>query len=186
MKITSGVFSGTDLKTPKNTEVRPTLSKTRQAVFNILRPYIAESVCVDIFAGTGALGFEALSNGAAMSYFIDNRHAELISSNAAKLKLGSEKAVVISAGWEKGINILSKKGVKADIIFADPPYDGGYPIKLLNSPGLSDILKDSGLFVLESSDDEAPGGVPAGLRVIKQRKYGQAVITLILKGGING
>ncbi len=183
MKITSGIFSGIELKTPEGISVRPTLAKTRQAVFNMLRPYTAESVCVDLFAGTGAMGLEALSNGASRCYFIDNRQAKLIASNAAKLRFAAGRADVFSADWEDGLKMLYKKGVKADIVFADPPYDCGYPIKLLNSSGLSDILKDGGLFVLESTVDEAPAEIPPGLKITKQKHYGQAVITIISKGG---
>lgn len=186
MKITSGRFSGISLKTPEGIKVRPTLSKTRQALFNILRPYTADSVCVDLFAGTGALGFEAISNGAAKCYFIDNAQAKLIKMNADKLKLKEGETEVLSREWDAGLSQLKNRDVKADIVFADPPYDMGFVKKLLNSQDLSDILNDSAVFACESSRDESSEEYPPHFKIIRQKEYGQAVITIYMKGEKNG
>ena len=152
----------------------------------MLRPYTDGSICVDIFAGTGAFGFEAISNGAAKCWFVDNAQARLIKLNAEKLKLQPGEAEVIALSWEKGLSYLKAKGVKADIIFADPPYDRGFVKKLLNSSDLSDILNDGGIFVCESTGDESSEECPPNLRVIRKKEYGQAVITMYLKGDKNG
>ena len=183
MKITSGEYAGIPLFTPKNQDIRPTLSKTRQAVFNMLRAGLPGSVCVDTFSGTGAFGFEAISNGAEKSYMIDLESRELILRNAAKLKVPKEKYELINSDFESAMERLSKRGVKADYIFADPPYNRGFNIKLLKNKALSDILKDDGTFVLESHRDEMKETLEAlgKWAVYKEKKYGDAYILLMKK-----
>lgn len=113
MKITSGEFAGIPLFTPKNYDIRPTLTKTRQSVFNMLRQNIPGSVCADLFCGTGAFGFEALSNGAAKTVFVDKTNRALIMRNAGKLKLGNDRFEVMTCDYKKGIELLAERGFKA-------------------------------------------------------------------------
>ena len=141
---------------------------------------------MDLFAGTGALGFEAISNGAAKCYFIDNEQAKLIKMNAEKLRLKEGETEVLSREWDAGLALLKNRGVKADIVFADPPYDKGFIKKLLNSQDLSDILNESAVFACESSQDESDEECPAYYRILRKKEYGQAVITIYMKGEKNG
>jgi 16S rRNA (guanine966-N2)-methyltransferase len=183
MKITSGEYSGVPLFTPKNYDVRPTLSKIRQAVFNMLRPGLPGSICVDTFSGTGAFGFEALSNGAAKAVMIDLETRDLILRNAAKLKVPKEKYELLSCDFELAFERLAKRGFKADYVFADPPYNRGFNIKLLKNRSLSDILNEGAVFVLESHKDEMTETAAAldGWNVFKEKKYGNAFMLLMKK-----
>jgi 16S rRNA (guanine966-N2)-methyltransferase len=188
MKITSGEFAGIPLFTPKNYDIRPTLTKTRQSIFNMLRPNFSGSVCADIFCGTGAFGFEALSNGAAKAVFIDKTNRELILRNAEKLKVIKDKFEIMTCDYKKGISILKERGFKADIVFADPPYNAGYITNLLKNPGISDILNNNALLVLEMHRDERDDTEinPLAWDVIKDRKYGDAYALCLSKKAVAG
>jgi 16S rRNA (guanine966-N2)-methyltransferase len=188
MKITSGEFAGIPLFTPKNFDVRPTLSKTRQAVFNMLRFGLPGASCVDIFCGTGAFGFEALSNSAAKAVFIDNANMQLLLKNAEKLKLKTGRYEILTCDFEAGLEKLAKKKFKADFIFADPPYNSGYIIKLLKNRNLSDVLNEEGTLIIEAHKNEMTGDKEAlyGWKVYKEKKYGDVLILLLKKGLTNG
>ena len=154
----------------------------------MLRPGMPGSTCIDTFSGTGAFGFEALSNGAAKVAMIDLETRDLILRNAAKLKVPREKYELLSCDFELGLEKLSKKGFKADFVFADPPYNRGFNTKLLKNRSLSDILNKDSVLVLESHMDEmaATAAVLDGWDVFKEKKYGDAFILLIRKGAANG
>lgn len=183
MQITSGEYAGIPLFTPKNYAIRPTLAKTRQAVFNMLRAGMAGSTCVDTFSGTGAFGFEAISNGAAKAVLIDLESRDLILRNAAKLKVPKEKYELLNCDFELAFLRLAKKGFKADYIFADPPYNKGFNTRLLKNSSLRDILNDEGVLVLESHKNEMKdtAAVLGGWHVFKEKKYGDAYIMMIKK-----
>ena len=183
MRITSGQFKGIPVFSPPGMDVRPTLARTRQAVFNMLRPYIDGTTVADIFSGTGALGFEALSNGAAFVYFLDISHGDYIAGNAAKLKVDGSKYRFIKGDFLKGLDALEALNVKADIIFADPPYNRGFVRKLLDAAALKGILNDGGLFVaeihcLEKKEIEA---FLNGWTIIKEKEYGETWVVLFKK-----
>jgi len=179
MKITSGVYSGIPITVPGGRSVRPTLSKTRQSLFNMLRGKIEGLKCVDFFGGSGALGFEAMSNGAESAVFVENKYGSMIYKNAAKLKISRERFSVIKADFRKGLAALEKKGYKAGIIFADPPYNRGFAEIFLKLLEKSDILVRNGYVVIEVHRDEASALKPEKLRVLKEKKYGETVVLLL-------
>jgi 16S rRNA (guanine966-N2)-methyltransferase len=178
MKITSGEFAGIPLFTPKNYDVRPTLAKTRQAVFNMLRGSFEGTVCADVFCGTGAYGFEALSNGAVKVYFIDKANRELLVRNAAKLKVSPGRYEIINADYQKGLGLMEKKGIKADVVFCDPPYNMGYITNLLKNGLISDILNKGAMIVLEVHRKERDeiDVLLDDWAVFKEKQYGDACI----------
>jgi 16S rRNA (guanine966-N2)-methyltransferase len=188
MKITSGEYAGIPLFTPKNYDVRPTLSKTRQAVFNMLRAGLQGAMCVDTFSGTGAFGFEAISNGAAKAVLIDRETRDLILRNAAKLKVPVASYELMTCDFEQALEKLSKRGFKADYIFADPPYNKGFGTKVLKNKSLSDILNETGILVLEVHKNELTemAGALSGWVVHKEKKYGDAHILMLKKGVKDG
>lgn len=147
----------------------------------MLRAGLPGSNCIDTFSGTGAFGFEAISNGAAKAVLIDLESRELILRNAAKLKVPKEKYELLSCDFEAGLEKLAKRGFKAGYIFADPPYNRGFNTKLLKNRYLSDILNESGVLVLESHKNEMKETLDAlsGWTVYKEKKYGDAFILLL-------
>jgi len=187
MKITSGKFKGIPLYC-HGSQVRPTLVKTRQAVFNILRPVISNCIFVDLFAGTGAFGFEAISNGASKVYFIDNGNIQQLKKNAEKLKLEKIFYDIIVADYMRALKLLFEKKIKADIIFADPPYNKGYIAQLLKNDIIKEIINPDGIFIIEVFKEERKGleSVMNGWEINKEKKYGDThILFLKLKENTN-
>ena len=125
MRVIAGIAGGIRLETPSGRDVRPTRDSVRESLFNILMPRIAGARFLDLFAGTGANGIEALSRGADFCTFVeeDPRIAGLIRRNLKKARL-AEKAEVIRRPLPAALGKLGNKGVPYDIVFADPPYEG--------------------------------------------------------------
>ncbi len=176
MRIAAGRFKGRRLKSPKGLKTRPTAGRTKEALFDLLGG-VAGLRVADLFAGSGALGLEALSRGAAglVSVEVDRGAISAIKSNAEALGL-AEEITVVRRNLSRGFGFLAE-WAPLDLILADPPYDRGWLKRLL--AGLrSDILTEGGRVAVESSPGEAPAE-PEGWTVIKQRRYGDSVITIL-------
>ena len=169
MNILSGRYKGLEIKTSKRLSYRPTSSKVRKSIFDILGNLEGLSV-LDIFAGSGVLGFEAASRGASIITFVDNnrRVIDLIKENSSKLN-NEVKSYVCYSQW----NNFLKQENQYDIIFADPPY-GKIDIEQLKKKCFSSLL-NNGRLILESSkrDDVPPGGV--------SKHYGDTIVTIWTK-----
>jgi 16S rRNA (guanine966-N2)-methyltransferase len=164
MRITGGSFRGRRLQAPPGKEVRPTTDKVRQAIFNILAHETPGAQVLDLFAGSGALGIEALSRGAESSVFVEKYRQPLQSlrRNLANISLSPR---VIEADWLAGVKTLALENQQFDLIFADPPY-GMFSGDTLAEPLLGDVSSDGapestllapeGILIIESSaSDEA-------------------------------
>lgn len=174
VRVIAGTARGRRLKTPKGTSVRPTSDKVRGAIFNILLSQrdLTDTSVLDLFAGTGALGIEALSRGAARAVFVekDGRTAELISDNLAVTGF-TDVSRVMRADAER----LSLASLGTfDLVFADPPYALVLESRALG--GLAVTLSEGGVAVVEHGID-APPPVPAGLEAFDAREYGDTGIT---------
>ncbi len=185
MRITGGRLRGRALAAPGDARVRPTSDKVRQAVFNILlhndfgTGFALEGTAVaDLFAGTGALGIEALSHGAAFALFVDD-HAEsraLIRTNVEALELTGATKI-----WRRDATRLGPaaagSGGPFGLVFLDPPYRRG-----LVAPALAALrdgwLRPDALAVAETAEDEA---VPStdGFSVLDERVYGDTRVTFL-------
>ena len=123
MRIISGKARGTKINTIDEVTTRPTLDRVRESLFNIIQNYVSNTYVLDIFAGSGALGIEALSRGAKHAVFCDiNKDAvKIINENLMKTRL-KENAIVYNMNYKKVIEKLSKNDFKFDIVFVDPPY----------------------------------------------------------------
>lgn len=151
MRIISGLYRGRVLKSPPDIKTRPTSDRLRETLFNILAPRIdQESRFLDLCAGTGAVGIEALSRGAGFSAFVDKsrKACGLIEQNLDLLEIPEEKTTVICEAAEKFISRDEKE--IWDIIFYDPPYEEDYS-PVLTSFGSSDFggIKAAGIIVVE-------------------------------------
>jgi 16S rRNA (guanine966-N2)-methyltransferase len=123
MQIISGIYRSRKLLAPKGQETRPTSSRLREALFNICRGTVEGADFLDLFAGSGAMGFEALSRGARSAVFVDSSRESIrcIRSNAVMLDVESQIRALYSDVFDS-LKKLSKEGVSYDIIYADPPY----------------------------------------------------------------
>ncbi len=177
MQIIGGQFKKRKLFAPKTDKTRPSKSILRETLFNICAPFIEDAVFLDLFAGSGAIGFEALSRGAKKVIFIENQKTAIdaIRKNAALLKVEDQILIV-----QKNVySALSKVPTLCDLIFADPPYsqDPLNPTshKLFEILDEHAILNKKGRFFLETHRKEPP--YPKDLKTLKlykQRKLGNS------------
>ncbi len=151
MRIIAGEYRGRILKSPSNLKTRPTSDRLRETLFNILNPKIgAETRFLDLCAGTGAVGIEAISRGAKFAGFVDKsrRACALIEENLDLLEIPEEQTEVFFSSAEKFI-ARERKNVW-DLIFYDPPYQENYRLLLFEiGENASEILNDNGILIVE-------------------------------------
>lgn len=176
MRIIAGDLRGRKLITPKDSRVRPTTDKVKEAIFNMIAPYLEDAVILDLFAGTGNLGLESISRGAKFCYFGDRskESLELIKENIAHCKVELQTKV-LQGEFER---ILNKIPEKAQVIFLDPPYGTGFIEKSLKLIAEKELLAQDGIIVAEHGAREQIDGQSLGFYTIKEKKYGTIVITV--------
>ena len=186
MRIIAGKYKGRKIGFPEH--IRPTQDKVRQAIFDTLGQAFKGMVVLDLFAGSGAFGIEALSRGAKNIVFVDiERKCNLLIKNNLEglgLVLRSCRNVEIyRQDAFRAIAIAAKKKRKFDVIFVDPPYHKGLAKKLLKTPFLGDILTAHGFLVVEhaATDDIDLGSGVAAFELYKQATYGKITVTFLMK-----
>lgn len=173
MRVITGSARGRKLKEPAGMNIRPTTDTVKEAVFSMIQFDIEGRRVLDLFAGTGQLGIECLSRGAASVTFVDeNREAvKLIRENLERCKMEGE---VLQA---ESIGFLGRDG-KYDLIFLDPPYETGLLEKALEKIVGFDILNDGGIIICESRQEKPIPTLPAPYFTEKERRYGKIKITI--------
>ncbi len=182
MRIIAGRYKGRVLKAPKGRLVRPTSERVREAIFSVLGMRVEGSNVLDLFAGSGALGLEALSRGATFVVFVERsaRVVGLIKSNIATLN-ARESAEVWCMDVRNALKNLPKKGYTFDIVFLDPPYRRGIPEKILNMLGEGRLLAREAMVVVEHEAD-CEMRVGYGCLVLFSRKnYGDTSVSFYVK-----
>ena len=151
MRIISGSAKGTKLNTISEKITRPTLDRVKEPLFSIIQNRILNSKVLDLFAGSGALGLEALSRGAEIAYLCDKSHKaiDIIEKNAEKTNL-INKSVIIHNDYTRTIEKM--KETKFDIIFIDPPYNENIAVKSVELIIDNKILAENGIIILETDD----------------------------------
>ena len=179
MRIITGDFKGRRLEMPEGKDIRPTTEKVKEAIFSIIAGNVPGAVCVDLFAGTGNLGLEALSRGAEKCYFADNSRESLnlIKRNIAMCK-AEEWSVVIPGDFERVLARLGERGEKIDIFFLDPPYREGLYEKCFELIREYDLLAEEGIIIAEHGEREPLTEEIEGYIVLKERNYGSVAITI--------
>ncbi len=152
MRVIAGRARGHKLISPEGLEVRPTSDRVKESIFNIIQRKLPDSKVMDFFSGTGNLGIEALSRGAAKAYFIDKspKSIMVIRENLEKTRL-IDQAEIVNMAAETAVAALAAKGLRADIIFMDPPYLKGFEELMLEKIALQGLLADEGIIVVEHS-----------------------------------
>jgi 16S rRNA (guanine966-N2)-methyltransferase len=170
MRIISGIYK--DRRIAEGQGVRATTSKVRGAVFNILQSDIGGAVFLDLFAGTGAMGIEALSRGAKFAYFVDTTR-ELLTKNLSFVPKGDYE--IIARDYK-----IALKGVsgKVDIVYVDPPYFDLPHSQILNAIARSDVLSPDALILLERSA-KTPLAPPPAYDLLKTKKYGNIAVDIL-------
>jgi len=157
LRIIGGIARGVPIKAPDTKSTRPTLDRTKESVFNILMPYLADTMVLDLFAGSGSLGIEALSRGAKSAVFVDKSKIcrDIILYNLEKTRF-TKQAEVLAMDIENAIKYLSVRNEKFDIIFMDPPYNMNFVNKTIQNINDFDIMSEEGILACEHHEDETP------------------------------
>ncbi len=180
MRITGGRLAGRRLRVPR-ADVRPTADRVRESLFARLGDLEGRRV-LDLFAGSGALGFEALSRGAASVVFVDfsQKVIDTLRENAAALRVSD--AVVLQRGEASAVLGRLTGTPPFDLVFLDPPYAGAGLAAALRALAESPLLAPDALVVAESDRRHPPAPIE-GLAAIDERRYGDTLITWFVPGG---
>jgi 16S rRNA (guanine966-N2)-methyltransferase len=176
LRIIGGELKGRRLSSVKGLKVRPTKDKHRESIFNMISQYLPDAIVLDLFAGTGAFGIEALSRGANFAVFIDSYHDALstISKNIHSCKLES-RAKILRWNILKNLNCL--KTYIFDLVLMDPPYNiGAVSPALLNLQKCA-CLKNEAVIVVEHSLDEPFTDPIKCFKLYDQRQYGKTIVS---------
>jgi 16S rRNA (guanine(966)-N(2))-methyltransferase RsmD len=167
------------LRTLRGLDVRPTTDRLRETLFNVLAPQIEDSVWLDLYAGTGAVGIEALSRGARSVYFVEasRKAAAVIRNNLCSLRI-EEGYEVLERDAEQALRLLDSKAVSCDVCFLDPPYGMRQAyVAVLGFLGQSRLLKPSSIAIAEHDKHFDPGGRFGALERYRELRHGDAVLS---------
>ncbi|MBS3872574.1 MAG: 16S rRNA (guanine(966)-N(2))-methyltransferase RsmD [Firmicutes bacterium] len=180
MRVIAGTLGGRAIGMKDSLPIRPTSDKARGAVFSSLAPRIAGAKFLDIFAGTGAMGIEAISRGAhrVTAVELSPQVARLIKENLLSLGITSDEFEVKVGSFQAVLPILAAETY--DLIFADPPYGQGYPAEVLRLIAHHDLLKTEGLLVIEHFSKESVPQRQGKLRLFKIKTYGQTQMSFFM------
>lgn len=189
MRILAGKYKGRTLTSPKGKGTRPTTSLVRKAVFDMARPIIHEATFLDLFAGTGGLGIEALSQGAAKALFVDSSPQAIhaIAENLDKLKIPKRSAQILKGDVLSHLKRLAKQEMAFNIIYIDPPYELGPALipEILKLIDTSALLETEGLLFLEEGTLHS---IPltacafTHLQLTDSRRYGMTRLHIFKQG----
>ena len=179
LRIISGELKGKRLLTPKGIKIRPTTDRIRESIFNILFSRILNSVVLDLFAGTGALGIEALSRGASFAIFIDSDMDALsvIEKNVAVCGL-QDRIKIIRADIVKNNIALSNGFPSVNLVFMDPPYNNMIKPALINLSA-SRFLQKNALIIIEHAIEETLPEYLLEYKISDQRRYGKTLVSFL-------
>lgn len=173
MRVITGTARGRKLNEPKNMDIRPTTDNVKESIFNIVQFDVEGRRVLDLFAGTGQLGIEALSRGAKSVTFVDQstEAVELCKQNLAHCKL---EGTVVKAD---SVSFLEKCG-KFDLIFIDPPYESGLMDAALKKIIKFDILSEGGIIICESKRENSVKSMELPYFIGREYNYGRVKLTV--------
>lgn len=178
MRVIAGELRGRKLQELEGINIRPTSDRVKESLFNMFGTRIYDSEFLDLFAGTGGIGIEAYSRGAAKIVFIDEspKSVQVLKGNLEKLKV-SEGIEVYNTDYGNAIVRLAQEGRVFDIIFVDPPYLKGLAQNALNRISEEGILKEDGIVVVEHDIQDRLPEAAGALRLQRQKKYGNTMLS---------
>lgn len=179
MRVVSGALKGRALKAVPGKTTRPTTDKVKEAIFNMIGPYFEGGLALDLFAGSGSLGIEALSRGIECSIFIDKdlKAIQTIRENLENLKL-NDCSEVYRTSADQALKAVSKRGLKFRIIFLDPPYKKQKLESILKVIHEQSLLSTDGVVVCEHSYEVTLPDQVLSLAKTKSEQYGITSVSL--------
>jgi len=178
MRVIAGLCRGKGLKSVKGMTTRPTADRVKEAVFNVLNFRVKDAVFLDLFAGTGSMGIEALSRGAAAAFFVekDRKAVHVVRENLINCKL-EDKAQVYPLDCFKALKLFKEKNLKFNLVYLDPPYKLQIIDNILESIVNYNLLIDKSIIIAETAlDTELSAGIN-NLKKVREDKYGDTKIT---------
>ena len=173
MRVISGKYKGRKIDGFKIEGTRPTMDRVKESMFASIQNKIEGSVVLDLFAGSGALGIEALSNGAKYVYFVDNSsEVERVLKNNLR---GMEDYKIMMIDYNKALKSFRDSSIKFDIILLDPPYDRHFINKILDFIYDNNLLNEGGIIVTEYETEKVK---TEKYRIYKTKKYGHKTVTI--------
>lgn len=185
MRIIAGEFRGHRIETLKSSQTRPTLDQVKESLFNALGQFFQGGLVLDLYAGSGNLGLEALSRGFDQAVFVDRYGPaiQVIQSNIARLGV-QERAVVYKRDAMKVLPLLKEKGYRFDLILLDPPFQTQPFSDLLPLISTLDLLTDDGHVVCETAKDTVLEDRYLTLVKYREYVYGTTKLTIFQKEGV--
>ena len=178
MRIIAGAYKGRRLATPRGETTRPTADQVRIALLDTLMPWLPEARVLDLFAGAGGVGLEALSRGAAHATFVERDARAVQALRANVTTLGVERAArIVHDDVRRALRTLWREGGGFDVVFLDPPYDGDDVAATLEALGGVELLADDAVVVAQHLTKRAPASSVGGLAAFRARRFGETTLT---------
>lgn len=177
MRVISGKYKGMTIKGFNQEKTRPTMARVKESLFSMIQTKVKGSVVLDLFAGSGSLGIEALSNGSKSCYFVEanKKMFSILKNNLINLKV-EEDYYLINNDYVYALKDFSKNKLKFDLIFLDPPYDVHLINRVLDELIKYDLLASDGQVICEYTDEIIEND---GYEIIKDKKYGSKKIRIL-------
>jgi len=187
MRIIAGTARGRTLRAPAHTSVRPTSDRVRETVFNILGQWLEGERVLDLYAGVGGLGLEAISRGAGHCTFVEQDKVTMaaLADNARTLGM-ADRSTTLLRPVERALRQLTTASASFDLIFADPPYALHQHAALLETLDRDDLVAPGGRVVLEHEKRELLPESVGALRRYDERRYGDTVVSFYSKDNSEG
>jgi len=184
VRVIAGQAKGRKLKAVKGITTRPTADRVKEALFNILRERIDDCYFLDLYAGTGSIGIEALSRGAKKAFFVDaEKQAVQVIKENLFLTNFIEQAEIYQQNVSKATLLLGKKNQQFDLIFLDPPYYQGLEEQTLKAIEHNNLLQEQGLVIVEHLHKNSLPSTVENLCLMRSEKYGDTSLSFYQKGG---
>lgn len=180
MRIISGTSKGRKLVAPRNRSIRPTSDRVKESIFNILGGGIKGNTVLDLFAGTGNLGIEALSRGAKKAVFVEKRRQaiRLIQRNLAQFGL-EDRSEILQKEVNRALGILKQRGESFDLILMDPPYEKGLIQNTLRKLNSHPIYSGDSILLVEHNRREPLPLTVEGWDLVRQQRIGDTLISFL-------
>lgn len=176
MRVISGSLKGRYIRGYDIDGTRPTMDRVKESIFGSIQNYIKDSIVLDLFAGSGNLGIEAISNGCKYCYFIDNNKdvIKILKKNIEDFKIGDRCSISLD-DYDRALNKFKANNIKFDIIFIDPPYKYQIIEELIDIINNYGLLSSKGLMVLEFQNDKIKDEY-YDLELLKKKRYGDKYV----------
>jgi 16S rRNA (guanine(966)-N(2))-methyltransferase RsmD len=178
MRVIAGALKGRRLVTPRGQATRPTADQVRIALMDALTPWLHDAHVLDLFAGAGGVGLEALSRGAARATFVerDARAVAALRQNVETLALG-ERTRVLRGDAERELGALAAEGARFDIVFLDPPYEASLVEPVLQRLGTGALTVPDAIVVAQHPTKRPPASRIGVLGQVRARRFGETTLT---------